>query len=145
MSQFQVPVLGQFKYLFMMQIFIIFGIHRNIIYVLTESFQKVKVGAISYNYQNIANDMALNFSYYFMIAIKLALPVIGILFIVDIVLGIMARIAPQMNVFFLGMPLKILIGFIFLITFVPYTVSFFGFLANDSYVRLGEILKNGVK
>ena len=34
----------------------------------------------------------------------------------NLVLGIMARIAPQMNVFFLGMPLKIIVGFIILIS-----------------------------
>lgn len=141
LTQFQIPILGQFKYLMLMEIFLIFGMHRHIIYVLTESFYKVNAGMINYNYANISQEMVKHFSYYFMISVKLALPILGILFLVDIVLGVMARIAPQMNVFFLGMPLKILVGFIFLISFVPYTVKFFNIMMEDGYRKMLDLVR----
>lgn len=41
--------------------------------------------------------------------VQIALPVFGALFMADLAFGLLARVAPQMNVFFLGLPVKILI------------------------------------
>lgn len=141
LSQFQIPILGQFKYLFMLSLFFILGIHRSIIYFITESFYKMKIGTIGYNQNILAEEMTKNFVYYFEIGIKLSLPILGVLFVTDVILGIMARIAPQMNVFFVGMPLKILVGFVVLIAFVPYIVSYFDFMLSDGFQRLMQVLK----
>ncbi|MFW6235449.1 MAG: flagellar biosynthetic protein FliR, partial [Desulfovibrionales bacterium] len=50
----------------------------------------------------------------FVLAIKVASPVIVALFLVDLALGLVARAAPQMNVLFVGFPLKVTVGFLFL-------------------------------
>lgn len=42
----------------------------------------------------------------------MALPVVGALLLTDITLGLLARVAPQVHVFFLGIPLKIGIGLV---------------------------------
>jgi len=42
--------------------------------------------------------------------VELALPIIGVVILTDITLGLLARVAPQVHVFFLGIPLKILIS-----------------------------------
>lgn len=141
LSQFQIPVLGQFKYLFMLALFFILGFHRNMIYFIIESFYKIKVGMITYHSNVLAEEMMKNFGYYFEISVKLSLPILGVLFVTDVLLGIMARIAPQMNVFFVGMPLKILVGFVFLIASVPYIVSYFEFMLNDGFQRVVQVLK----
>lgn len=46
--------------------------------------------------------------------ITISLPVVGALLLVDVALAVMARIVPQLNVFFLGMPAKVLIGLLLL-------------------------------
>ncbi len=74
----------------------------------------------------------------------LALPLIGVLLLMDIVLGIMARIAPQMNVFFLGMPLKIIIGFYMLTTMVPYLFSFFKNLLENGIGRVIILISSAI-
>ncbi|OQY10762.1 MAG: flagellar biosynthetic protein FliR [Fusobacteriia bacterium 4572_132] len=139
-SQIQLPILGQFKYLFMLTIFFILGIHRKILMILINSFHKFELGKLNYNHANLAQGILEDFAYYFLIAIKLALPVLGVLFLIDIVLGIMAKIAPQMNVFFIGMPLKILVGFLFLIAFVPYMLDYFKYLLEDGYIKIIELM-----
>ncbi|MGL4338009.1 MAG: flagellar biosynthetic protein FliR [Turicibacter sp.] len=48
----------------------------------------------------------------FMIAIQLALPVGIILFFVDVILGMISRTVPQINVFVLGMPIKLIVSFL---------------------------------
>jgi flagellar biosynthetic protein FliR len=42
--------------------------------------------------------------------LQVSLPVVGALLLTDLTLGLLARVAPQIQVFFLGMPLKIGIG-----------------------------------
>lgn len=139
-SQIQLPILGQFKYLFMLLIFLIMGVHRKILMVLINSFYKFELGKLSYNYSNLAQEILENFAYYFLISVKLALPILGVLFLIDIILGIMAKIAPQMNVFFIGMPLKMMVGFLCLIVFVPYMFNYFKYLLEDGYERVIELL-----
>jgi len=50
----------------------------------------------------------------FVLAIKIASPVMIALFLVDLALALIAKAAPQMNVIFVGFPLKIAVGFFFL-------------------------------
>lgn len=52
----------------------------------------------------------------FAIALQLSLPVVGSIFLVDVALGFMARTVPQLNVFVVGLPLKIVVGFLVLVT-----------------------------
>ena len=47
----------------------------------------------------------------FVIAFQMAVPVVGSLFLSRCGLGIIARTVPQVNVFVVGLPLKIIVGF----------------------------------
>jgi flagellar biosynthetic protein FliR len=58
-------------------------------------------------------------------AFQIAAPVLITLLLVDVVLGIVARVVPQMNVFFVGIPLKIGVGLVAVIICLP---AFTGFL-----------------
>ena len=40
----------------------------------------------------------------------MAIPVIGALFLTDVTLGLLSKVAPQINVFFLGLPIKVWVG-----------------------------------
>jgi flagellar biosynthetic protein FliR len=56
----------------------------------------------------------------FAIALTLALPFIAVLLLINIVLGVLARVAPQLNIFAVGFPLTLLAGMTLLFTFLPY-------------------------
>ena len=51
---------------------------------------------------------------YFVIGFRIFLPVFSCILVINIVLGILARIAPQMNMFVIGMQLKIFVGLVVL-------------------------------
>ncbi len=66
--------------------------------------------------------------------IRLALPVMAALILTDLALGLLARVAPQIQVFFLGMPLKVgvsllALGMVFAVA-LP--------LLGDLYRQMGE-------
>jgi flagellar biosynthetic protein FliR len=56
----------------------------------------------------------------FAIALSLALPFIAVLLLINIVLGVLARVAPQLNIFAVGFPLTLLAGMMLLYTLLPY-------------------------
>lgn len=55
----------------------------------------------------------------FWIAFLIAAPLVGTLFLVDIFLGILAKTVPQMNLFAVGVPVKLIIHFLVLYVFIP--------------------------
>lgn len=65
-------------------------------------------------------------------ALKLAVPVIGVFMVMTVVLGVLARIAPEMNIFFLSFPVRIGLGLIMITYLVPFI--------NSYTVRFTELL-----
>lgn len=140
----QIPVLGQMNNLFMMGIFFIYGIHRKFLEVLINTFYVYPIADFNFKITSILNFFKINFSYYFVLAIELALPILAVLFLIDVVLGIMARIAPQMNVFFIGMPLKLLVGFLVLINFAPYYIKYIAVIFDGMIEKIIKLLEVGL-
>jgi len=56
----------------------------------------------------------------FSIALSLALPFLAVMLLTNVVLGVLARVAPQLNVFAIGFPLTILVGLSTLMLLLPY-------------------------
>lgn len=71
----------------------------------------------------------------FLVAARIVLPLLGAMLLTDVALAVIARTAPQMNVFFVGMPIKIAIGIFIIMTMLPFVVntveSLFGQMATD--------------
>src|SRR5690606_34927350 len=68
--------------------------------------------------ENTIQMIAEVFSAMFLIAFQMSIPVIACLFLVDLALGIVARTVPQMNIFVVGLPVKILVGFILIFVII---------------------------
>ena len=62
----------------------------------------------------------------FVVAVKIAAPIMAILFFISVGLGLVARTVPQMNVFIVGFPLQIGVGLIM----VGLSMSFFGIIVK---------------
>jgi flagellar biosynthetic protein FliR len=56
---------------------------------------------------------------YFELGLKIAMPVIAAIIVVDVVLGLLVKASPQMNVFAVGMPVKVGVGLIIMFLMVP--------------------------
>ena len=144
MSQFDpsagtnLGIMGRLQYIFLMVIFLIIGGHLFFIEAIVRSFEIIPIGAISYN--GIAGILGIVLKHtadIFVIGIKAGAPVIVSLFVMDAGLGIIARTVPQMNIFLVGIPLKIGAGMIiFLIVLgfiVKLFIKYFGELQSDLF------------
>ncbi len=107
----QVSIAAQFYYLFSVLLFLATGTHLIFIQALVESFKYIPpLGARLSGFQiNTLMKLAGNI---FVLAVKVGAPVLAITLFTQVVLGIVARTVPQINVFIVGFPLQIGIGLI---------------------------------
>ncbi len=116
----QVPIIGRFYMLSFSVIFILSGGYEWFITKLIESFKDIPVNQAFFR-EDLVGIVGEAVSNYWLVSFKLTMPIIGVLFIIDWGLGILARTVPQMNMFVIGIPLKMLILFFLLI----FTLGFF--------------------
>ena len=104
-------VLEQFYSLIAITLFLVVNGHHWLIGGLARTFQVAPVGTFVLSQLTVDRLMTLT-TEIFSVAMRIALPVAGALLLTDLGLGLMARAVPQIQVFFLGLPLKIGLGFL---------------------------------
>ncbi|WEG11228.1 flagellar biosynthetic protein FliR [Pullulanibacillus sp. KACC 23026] len=77
----------------------------------------------------------------FMIGFMMAAPIIGTLFLVDLAIGIIARAVPQMNIFAVAPPLKIILNFVIYILVLPSFFYLVNILLENMFDSMSSILK----
>ncbi len=114
-------------------LFLSFNAHHWFIRSLVESFKLVPI----FNFQfsgSLVEHFIRSGGNMFVIAVKVAAPVMAALLLSSVCMGFLARTVPKMNIFLVAMPLKIGLGIMFIIFSLPYLSSFlknvFGGLGN---------------
>ena len=116
--QQQATVLGELELTLATLFFLISNSHLLFLQGIGGSFHLVPLPYIDLN-PAVAGDVVSVLSAAFLVVIKVAAPAAVSLFIVNVALGLMARVAPQMNVFVVGFPLQIGVGLMMLAVSVP--------------------------
>ncbi|MCR5517889.1 MAG: flagellar biosynthetic protein FliR [Lachnospiraceae bacterium] len=108
-SREQVGLTGSLYYYCVMILLLTSDLHIFMIRALIETYDVIPLGSMTVNMRLYNTVIALVVNY-FAIGFRIALPVFAAILMLNIILGIMARVAPQMNMFAVGMQLKILLG-----------------------------------
>jgi flagellar biosynthetic protein FliR len=116
----QTPLTGSYLYTFALLFLLLVNGHHLLLDGIYYSYQFVPMDQIPlpFGQENIIQYVATTFNAMFIIAFQMAFPIVGSLFLVDVGLGMISRAVPQMNVFVVGMPLKILVGLLLLTVFI---------------------------
>jgi flagellar biosynthesis protein FliR len=115
------PVIGQFLGLIGVLAFLSMDGHLYMLAALSESFHSFPVATTipaALGFHSLATWVGNLFGY----ALQLSLPVLGALLIANLALGILTRSAPQLNLFAVGFPITLALGFIALAMSLPYFV-----------------------
>lgn len=114
----QMSAIGKLYTMAFTVIFFMSGGYHWFIKSLIETFQHIPVGEVVFKEELLwaAVDAV---STYWELGLKLASPIVGVIFALDCALGILARTVPQMNMFVIGIPLKVLVLFGFLFVTIP--------------------------
>ena len=99
-------------------LFVAINGHLMLINSLVESFQAFPVGEEPFRFLRVAQPQVWG-AEIFRMGLWIALPLITMLMFVNLVLGIISRVAPQLNVFSVGFPLTVSIGLVRLVATLP--------------------------
>ena len=105
-----IPVLGQLFLMLGMLIFLSMNGHLALIRLLAESFQAWPVSTAGLSV-SMLSEILLWTGQMFVYAMKIALPAITAILVVNLSFGVMSRAAPTLNLFAVGFPVAMLLGF----------------------------------
>lgn len=91
-------------------ILIITGIYEYILKALAESFTLIPVAGAVFRSDRLMDAMLKFMADYVLIAFRICLPMFAVMILLNALLGILAKVAPQMNMFAVGMQIKVLVG-----------------------------------
>jgi len=129
-QQIQVPVMGNILFMAANALLVVAGGLHILLRYFFDSFRLVPIGtAFILGNEPVANFMVASFVGFVILAVSIALPIVGTMLIIDVCLGIMVKSVPKMNVFVVGMPLKVAVGL-----FLVYAVMIPNF--NVIYTRV---------
>lgn len=114
--------IAQFLALLTLMLFLALNIHLSMLATLADSFVSMPISGTSTgtgSFRQIASWGGLIFT----AGAQLALPIIAALLITNIALGILTRAAPQLNLFGIGFPITLGVGFLIIALMLPYLAT----------------------
>lgn len=136
----QTPVLSEFLGLLTTLIFLAMNGHLLMLQVLAESFRLLPIGTTPLGAGGFAVFLAWS-STLFATGLLLALPLITALLIANLAMGVLARVAPQLNIFAVGFPVTLLAGFVVLMFSIPYFGAAMEKLFDDAFRNMAQLMR----
>lgn len=123
----EIPLTANLFYLMAMMIFLATDSHHRILEAVWYCFKVVPLAGnvIDLGVIDIFNII---FVQSFIIALKIAAPFLMTILVADIIMGLLSKAMPGFNVFMVGMPVKILIGFLLFYILIPYISRIIAFM-----------------
>ena len=135
-----VPVISQIIVLSCMLLFLSLDGHLSLISLLQQSFVVLPIGEIGDFFWHVESLVKLS-SLMFSIALHISLPCIAAILLVQLSFAVISRAAPSMNLFAVGFPMTILMGFIFIFIMFEQILSTFIYYIDQQFIVLSQWLQ----
>ena len=119
---------------------IVTGMYQYILRALADTFTLIPINGAVINPDRFLESMLIFMHDYIVIGFRICLPIFIITFITNVVLGILAKVSPQMNMFSVGIQIKIIVGL--MIMFI--TVTMLDDAANFIFINMKELIEKFV-
>lgn len=139
-TQQQVTVIGELELTLATLVFLISNSHLLMLQGIGGSFHLLPLPYINLD-PSVAGNVVLFLEQSFLVVFQIAAPAAVALFVVNVALGLMARVAPQMNVFVVGFPLQIGIGLLMLAISVPLLAAVAPQLFDQSAQHMDAVMR----
>ena len=133
------PVITQaYTYLASM-IFIALGAYQWLFSAIYNSFKSMPIGYIMNFSSGLVEQIVLITGQIFSVGLGIAIPIFGILFITDVLLGFTSKMMPQMNIFMVSLPLKIYLGLLLSLIFMRPMAEHMAVLIEQFLIKIAAI------
>jgi len=105
-----VTISGVFYQYMVTLILITSGLHKYLIKAFAQTYDLIPVNGMVFNTERLLGSFIEFMGESISIAFRICLPIFAIMILLNAVLGVLAKVAPQMNMFAVGMQLKVLVG-----------------------------------
>ncbi len=136
----QVTVTGNYYSYMIMFFLLVTDMHYYLLSAILDSFKLVPVGSVLLD-GNMYVIMLQFIVDYFIIGFRIVLPFFAASLMANVVLGVMAKIAPQMNMFAVGMQIKVIIGLFVLLIVVGTLPTVSDFIFSEMRDLTHEIMQ----
>lgn len=137
----QSTITAQFYSMLVMIIMLILNLHYYILSALSDSFALIPLGNVTIDTGKFYDTMIQYMTDYFVIALRISLPILIAIMLLNMVLGVLAKTAPQMNMFVVGIQLKIFVGFAVLVVTVPFLTNITGYVYEQMQKIVMDVLQ----
>ncbi|AKL95465.1 flagellar biosynthetic protein FliR [Clostridium aceticum] len=132
----QIPIMGNYYNILFTLLFLLFDGHHYLIRALVYSYDMLPVGVTFTVGEEGLYALTSIMTEVFMLAFRFSAPVLAMIFLANVLLGILARTMPQMNVFIVGMPLKVMVGLLTVLITLQFVVPFSEKLFDSMFYSL---------
>lgn len=103
-------VSGVFYQYMIMLLLIISGMHEYLLKALADTFILIPINGAVFDTASLMETMVRFMSEYIIIGFRICLPIFAVMIMLNAILGILAKVSPQLNMFAVGIQIKILVG-----------------------------------
>lgn len=136
----QVPVIAQFYLILATLLFLLSNGHLLAIELLADSFRSLPVAVDGITRNGLLDVVAWG-SRLFAGGLLIALPIVGAMLMVNMGMGVVMRAAPQLNIFSVGFPVTMLIGFALMWVTLPNLFDVFNEYLADAFQLMMQTLR----
>lgn len=136
----QVTITGSLYSQYLTLALIITGMYQYILRALVDSFTLIPINGAVIHTDRMLNVMLAFMKNYIVIGFRICLPIFIITFITNVILGVLAKVSPQMNMFSVGIQIKIVVGLV--IMFI--TVTMLSDASNFIFINMKEMIQQFV-
>ncbi|POP47595.1 flagellar biosynthetic protein FliR [Superficieibacter electus] len=138
-SNLNMPVLARLMDMLALLLFLTFNGHLWLISMLSDTFHTLPIGGVPLN-SNAFLALTRAGGLIFLNGLMLALPVITLLLTLNLALGMLNRMAPQLSVFVIGFPLTLSVGILLMSVLMPLIAPFCEHLFSEIFNLLADII-----
>jgi len=139
-TNIQVSLTGNIFQIMFIVYFFVTDCHLIFIKLIYSTFDLVSLGGMHFG-QNVGQFMCTQFVYAFALIMHLAVPYIAASFILEIAMGVLMKLIPQINVFAVQFQLNIILGMTLLFVFAVPTTAFIQNYINEIFIQMQNLLK----
>ncbi|WMC93001.1 flagellar biosynthetic protein FliR [Kineothrix sp. MB12-C1] len=115
---------------------IVSGMYQYLLKALTDTFTLIPINGAIFRTDSLTSAMIRFMSEYIVIGFRICLPVFAVMIMLNVVLGVLAKVSPQLNMFAVGIQIKILVG----LTVMFLTVGMMPIASNFIFEQMKKII-----
>lgn len=132
----QTSITGNLYTYFVMLMLIVSDMYQYVVKAIVDSYDVIPINGATFHVQSLFKLMVQYTTDCFVLGFRIVLPFFTVTLILNVILGILAKIAPQMNMFVIGMQLKVFAGFLVMML----TAMLLGSVSNAIFSEMKTLI-----